>query len=959
MTASSRALIQFAGYAIGWVAAVSKPPAALAAAADVPERFTLPAPDGVNVCAYPSIARLDDDRLLCVYSAHDPQRDEKVYLVGVVSDDHGSTWSRPEVLIDTPDGNDYDPSIIVIGKRVIVSATTTPPTPGITTSRTMAVGSDDGARSWSPPYEIPMGRRYTSGKVNNGIVTADGTALLGFTWEKNLETGPRKRLDGEGEMEEVNAVLMSFDEGRTWAASESVELTTRRAADSAGAINGVCEPALIECDDGSIFMLSRTGLTNLYGCRSTDGGRSWSKAEPTSLVGHNAPASLCRFDGERPGVLAVWNNSPQNRWPLCVAASFDGCRTWTTPREVTDVEGVEVSYPGCTPTGDGKLLVVYQQTRKDGRDIRAMRFDPEWVVGNEAAANDDAGAVLKEARPPQKVAHFPVMPKPAVLPDGTWALYFINHEGPGMAPTPDAQNIYACYSTDEGRSWGEPQQLVDLPTEAGGFGYHVVMVDHDGEVHVFMLCDAGTGAVRPRPTISGKSPYEPLARQRLDIWHVKSLDRRTRWNTPRSIWQGRAADLQSVTQLENGRIVLPVSYLVNRSWSNRGEGPSAFTYHGQFDTTAIYSDDKGETWLVSPSTLRVATPDLSSYGGVEPAVLQLADGRVWMLLRTQLGRFYESFSHDGSEWSPLEPTNITSSDSPAALARLPDGRILLLWNNCQRHPYAQGSRHVLHAAVSADEGRTWSGSREIVRDPHRDSLPPPSGDHGVSYPFVAVTNDGSVLFSLWVETGEGRSLWRLDPAWLQVTSAGEDFSTDLAEWSTFGTRGVSVTSHPDTGQPKVLSLTKQNAEWPTTAVWNFPQGSQGSLRTRVFLAKDSPPLRLELTDHFSPPFDEQSPHHSLFQRTLAANDRANNSVDAPADRWITLELQWDCDKRICRLTLDGKQHDRISQQRASASPSYLRLSLAGSSASEASVLVDAIEVDVKTENGNQPVASRR
>lgn len=946
MVALCRALIQFAGYVVGGGAAAAVLAAAIPAVSGEPERFTLPPPPGVSICAYPSVARLDDDRLLCVYSAH-RERAGKIYLVGTLSSDHGRTWSDPQVLVDTPDGNDYDPSIIVIGRRVIVSATTTPPhDPAITTSRTMAVRSEDGGRSWSAAYEIPMGRRYTSGKVNNGIVTVDGTALLGFTWEKNLDTGPRKQLDSEGEMEEVNAVLMSFDQGRTWASSESVELVARKADDAgANAINGVCEPALVECDDGSIFMLSRTGLANLYGCRSTNGGRSWSKPEPTPLVGHNAPAALCRFDGDRPGVLVVWNNSPQYRWPLCVATSFDGCRSWTSPREIAGEEEVEVSYPGCTQMGDGKLLVVYQQSRVGGRDIRGVRLDPAWVIGDAESPKAES-----QPEPPKKLAHFPAMPKPAVLPDGTWAAYFIDHEGPGLSPTPDKQSIYARYSADAGSSWSEPQPILDLPAEAGGFGYHVVLVDRDGEVHLFMLCDAGTGAVRPRPASSGKPPYEPLARQRLDIWHVKSLDERSKWTAPRKIWEGRAGDLQSVTQLENGRIILPVSYLVDRSWSNRGEGLAAFTYYGQFNTTVLYSDDRGDTWHVSPSTLRVATPDLFSYGGVEPAVLELADGRVWMLLRTQLGRFYQSFSQDGSKWSPLQPTTITSSDSPAALDRLPDGRMLLVWNNCQRHPYAQGSRHVLHAAVSADDGQTWSGSREIIRDPHRNSPPPPSGDHGVSYPFVAVAPDGSVLLSLWVQTGEGRSLWKLDPAWLTPTSAREDFSDGLATWSTFGTRGVSVVSHPDNAHAKALSLTNSDADWPTTAVWNFPRGTRGALRTRVFAAKDAPPLRIELADHFSPPFDDQSPHHSLFQWGLAASEISGDASSATRDRWVDMELQWDCDNRICRIMLDGEEVDSISQQHASSGPSYLRLSLDRSSPLTAPVLVDAIQVDLTTDN---------
>ena len=146
---------------------------------------------------------------------------------------------------------------------------------------------------------------------------------------------------------------------------------------------------------------------------------------------------------------------------------------------------------------------------------------------------------------------------------------------------------------------------------------------------------------------------------------------------------------------------LPFSYMTSRSWRNRGGGLDAFTYTGQFDSTLIYSDDAGDTWHLANS-LRTPAPNLGPvYGAVEPVVIQLKDGRVWMLIRTQLGRFWESFSEDGANWSRPQPTSIINSDSPAGIVRLDDGRIVLLWNGCLRFPYAYGGRHVLHAVPDA------------------------------------------------------------------------------------------------------------------------------------------------------------------------------------------------------------------------------------------------------------------
>jgi hypothetical protein len=100
-------------------------------------------------------------------------------------------------------------------------------------------------------------------------------------------------------------------------------------------------------------------------------------------------------------------------------------------------------------------------------------------------------------------------------------------------------------------------------------------------------------------------------------------------------------------------------------------------------------------------------------------------------------------------------TDIVSSDSPAGIVRLVDGRVVLVWNQCLRHPYAYGGRQVLHAAVSGDDGATWRGYREVARDPFRNDPPPTSGDHGTAYPFPVATEDNVVIIS----TGQGEGRW--------------------------------------------------------------------------------------------------------------------------------------------------------------------------------------------------------
>ena len=215
------------------------------------------------------------------------------------------------------------------------------------------------------------------------------------------------------------------------------------------------------------------------------------------------------------------------------------------------------------------------------------------------------------------------------------------------------RGLAARDSRDNGRTWGEVRNLAPLPSDEGAWGSPEPLVDRDGELHVFLL--------KPRK----KAP----AGLDIDIHHMKSSEGRTRWQPPRRIWAGYTGSLNGVIQTRGGRIILPFSYMTKRTWADRGKGFDAFTYMGTFDCTVLYSDDRGETWHESPTPLKVTAPDLGTYGAIEPVVVERGDGRVWMLLRTQHGRFYESLSDDGRAWSRPRPTRNLSPDSPAGLAR--------------------------------------------------------------------------------------------------------------------------------------------------------------------------------------------------------------------------------------------------------------------------------------------------
>jgi hypothetical protein len=256
---------------------------------------------------------------------------------------------------------------------------------------------------------------------------------------------------------------------------------------------------------------------------------------------------------------------------------------------------------------------------------------------------------------------------------------------------------------------------------------------------------------------------------------------------------------------------------------------------------------------------------------------------------------------------------------------------------------------VLHAAVTDDDGKTWRGYREILRDPHRDEPSPPSGDHGVSYPYPTLARDGAVVYSLWVQTGDGRSVFAFDPRWLTETKQRDDFADGTCEtWSHFGCRGIAVTQADGAGDDrKALRIAKTDPEWPAGAVRNFPMGRKGRLAMRMKAEPKAGPLRLVLTDHFSPPFDLEDGLEGVFDATIrGASENGKSTIALLHDRWATLSLTWDLDKQSCHVAIDDEQAAELRAQRNPAGLCSLRLRADPVPPKAAGYLLDSVEVEV-------------
>ncbi len=126
------------------------------------------------------------------------------------------------------------------------------------------------------------------------------------------------------------------------------------------------EPAPIALPGGDLVMLLRENVSrSLYLVRSVDGGRSWSRPEPTGIGAY--PAHLvCLGDGRL--VAVAGRRTP----PFAIEAfvSVDGGRSFGSDRALTiraDLPNRDLGYPTAAVRSDGRLFVAYYY-----RDLRGV-----------------------------------------------------------------------------------------------------------------------------------------------------------------------------------------------------------------------------------------------------------------------------------------------------------------------------------------------------------------------------------------------------------------------------------------------------------------------------------------------------------------------------------------------------------------------------------------------------------
>lgn len=175
--------------------------------------------------------------------------------------------------------------------------------------------------------------------------------------------------------------------------------------------------------------------------------------------------------------------------------------------------------------------------------------------------------------------------------------------------------------------------------------------------------------------------------------------------------------MNKVTVLSTGEWIMPVTLAEKpvHAWCTGYNEKQIPTLH-----SVGISADEGRTW-----TLHGAVK--SKPWALENMIVELKDGRLWMLIRTNSGVLWQSHSTDkGRTWSEGNPSTIKSPGSRFYIRRLSSGNLLLV-----NHHKFTGRSH-LTAQLSTDDGATWNDG--LLLDERG----------GVSYPDGVQDRDGLI-----------------------------------------------------------------------------------------------------------------------------------------------------------------------------------------------------------------------
>lgn len=273
-----------------------------------------------------------------------------------------------------------------------------------------------------------------------------------------------------------------------------------------------------------------------------------------------------------------------------------------------------------------------------------------------------------------------------------WACWYA-----GGVTEDDNNYVLVIHSQDGGETWSKPLFAIDQPGQPREYDPSMWLAP-DGKLHLYWS---------QRPGQDGAS---------ADVWTISCENPNTNpvWEkTPRFVESG--VMMNKPLADSQGRWIFPIS-VWNVSWAalkNFDRSPN-----GPAGAWFVVSTDEGKTYQKLGRAY--TPPEFALFD--EHSIVELKDGRFWLMNRTQkgIGDFY---SEDGGKtWTDFQPSKIPHTSSRTFLRRLKSGNLILVKNG----PINQDvGRSQMMAFLSRDDGKTWEGG--LMLD-ERGSVSYPDGD---------------------------------------------------------------------------------------------------------------------------------------------------------------------------------------------------------------------------------------
>ena len=286
------------------------------------------------------------------------------------------------VLMRNNNPNDHDDSNHV---RIVHSSQAAYEGQG--TSDMRSLFSTDGGETWSNP--VVVDHKNGAFPKNSAIRALNGDLILPMYYT------PSGFFDASTQYSELQT---SSDGGVSW--HPLVEMP--------GTKGNLVQPTIVRLNNDDLLSFFRSRRADfIYASKSTDDGKTWTNAKPTKFPNNNAGIQMIKLRNSSKDVLVlVFNNCNEGRFPLSIALSEDGGKSWdhirdlepdvdfdceqpNRERHTNDGDG-EYSYPSIQEDGihDGLIHVAYTFRRET---IKYSAFMIDWIKEN----SDEAKSIGK------------------------------------------------------------------------------------------------------------------------------------------------------------------------------------------------------------------------------------------------------------------------------------------------------------------------------------------------------------------------------------------------------------------------------------------------------------------------------------------------------------------------------------------------------------------------------------